>query len=117
MKGPDAAALRDLAPTGTMRVAVNVANAALISKGGDESLAGRIPDLARRLALWLGVPVEMMVVQCSGEADRDAAIHSAGADTPVGAVPSPTLRSARRMSTGAGSAVGTPYARTRRVSL
>lgn len=81
MKGPDAAALRDLAPTGTMRVAVNVANAALISKGGDESLAGRIPDLARRLALWLGVPVEMMVVQCSGEADRDAVIHSAGADT------------------------------------
>jgi predicted TIM-barrel fold metal-dependent hydrolase len=81
MKGPDAAALRDLAPTGTMRVAVNVANAALVSKGGDESLAGRIPDLARRL----GVPVEMTqrFLDGPGRRFRDG-LASAGARFPGG---------------------------------
>lgn len=38
----DPAVLRDLAPTGTMRVAVNMANAALVTTLADGSLAGVI---------------------------------------------------------------------------
>jgi polar amino acid transport system substrate-binding protein len=66
MKAPEPAALRDLAPTGTMRAAVNVANAALVIKGADGSLAGRIPDLARRLGRWLGVPVGLVPYPSGG---------------------------------------------------
>jgi polar amino acid transport system substrate-binding protein len=56
----DAAVLRDLAPTGVLRVAVNMANAALVTTLPDGSLAGMIPDLFAALAHRLGVPVEFV---------------------------------------------------------
>jgi polar amino acid transport system substrate-binding protein len=60
MSGPDADFLRELAPTGTMRAAINVANTALVALRKDGSLAGRIPDLAGRIGRRLGVPVELI---------------------------------------------------------
>lgn len=56
----DAAVLRDLAPTGVLRVAVNMANAALVTTLADGSLAGVIPNVSAALAHRLGTPVEFV---------------------------------------------------------
>lgn len=66
MPPADLAVLRDLAPTGTLRVAVNVGNAALVTRAPDGALSGRIPELARELAAALGVPVDLVAYPSGG---------------------------------------------------
>ena len=53
-------ALKDLAPTGKLRAAINLGNSVLAQK--DEATGqpkGITPDLARELGRRLGVPVEL----------------------------------------------------------
>lgn len=66
MPQADSAVLRDLAPTGTLRVAVNVGNAALVTRAPDGALSGRIPEIAGKLAAALGVPVELVAYSSGG---------------------------------------------------
>lgn len=50
-------ALRELAPSGTIRVAINIGNGATVTVSGDGTLTGPAPRLAERLALWSGLPI------------------------------------------------------------
>lgn len=56
----DPAVLNDLAPGGALRVAVNLANAALVKQQADGSLTGPIAELSAQLAARLGVPPEFI---------------------------------------------------------
>jgi polar amino acid transport system substrate-binding protein len=51
---------KDFAPTGTLRVGLNMSNFLLTRTEGDGSPAGVAPDLGRELARRLGVPVELV---------------------------------------------------------
>ncbi len=66
---PPAAAVSDLAPSGTLRAAINVGNAVLAARpatpGGDPS--GVSVDIARELARRLGVPVQLIVFDAAGK--------------------------------------------------
>lgn len=65
---PPATAVSDLAPTGTLRAAINVGNAVLAARnpvGGDPS--GISVDLARELGRRLGVPVQLVVFDAAGK--------------------------------------------------
>jgi polar amino acid transport system substrate-binding protein len=68
--------LKDLAPTGKLRAAINVGNIVLAKKGenGAEP-SGITVDLARELGKRLGVPVELVVFELankvSGAANKD----------------------------------------------
>jgi polar amino acid transport system substrate-binding protein len=66
---PPAAAVSDLAPSGTLRAAINVGNAVLAARpttpGGEPS--GVSVDLARELARRLGVPVQLIVFDAAGK--------------------------------------------------
>lgn len=65
---PPAAAVSDLAPTGTLRAAINVGNAVLAARnpaGGDPT--GISVDLARELGRRLGVPVQLVVFDAAGK--------------------------------------------------
>jgi polar amino acid transport system substrate-binding protein len=70
---PPAAAVSDLAPSGTLRAAINVGNAVLAARpkeGGDASRAeptGISVDLARELGRRLGVPVRLVVFDAAGK--------------------------------------------------
>lgn len=59
-------ALRELAPTGSLRVALNLGNAALVRRNADGDLDGVAPDLARGLAARLGVPVAFVAYPSGG---------------------------------------------------
>ncbi|MBV8033224.1 MAG: ABC transporter substrate-binding protein [Betaproteobacteria bacterium] len=61
-------AVRDLAPTGKLRAAINVGNPVLAARGanGGEP-TGVSVDLARELARRLGVPVEFVVFDAAGK--------------------------------------------------
>lgn len=63
------------APTGTLRVAINVGNAVLARRGADGHPSGVSVDLGRALAAQLGVDAQMIVVDTAGESvglvDRD----------------------------------------------
>jgi polar amino acid transport system substrate-binding protein len=64
------AALKDIAPTGTLRVGVvyaPVATAFFVTKDADGKPHGVTVDLANELAAKLGVPVEFTVAPNSGE--------------------------------------------------
>ena len=61
----DAGALRDLAPTGTLRAAINLGNPVLARAEADGP-AGVSVDLARRLAERLGVPVAFVTYPSAG---------------------------------------------------
>lgn len=51
----------ELAPTGTLRVGVNLGNFLLVDKQTDGTLKGIVPDLARELARRLGgMPVDLL---------------------------------------------------------
>jgi polar amino acid transport system substrate-binding protein len=63
---PDPAALRELAPTGTLRVGLNIANAATVRVDGDR-LDGPAPKLATALAQWAGLPLEVIRYPSAGE--------------------------------------------------
>jgi polar amino acid transport system substrate-binding protein len=68
-KKPPAAAVSDLAPSGTLRAAINVGNAVLAARpttaGGEPT--GVSVDLARELARRLGVPVQLIVFDAAGK--------------------------------------------------
>lgn len=66
---PPPAAVSDLAPSGTLRAAINVGNAVLAARpatpGGEPT--GVSVDLARELARRLGVPVQLIVFDAAGK--------------------------------------------------
>lgn len=60
--------LKDLAPTGKLRAAINLGNAVLAqSDAGTGKPKGITPDLAMELGRRLGVPVELVVYQAAGK--------------------------------------------------
>jgi polar amino acid transport system substrate-binding protein len=64
----DAAVLKDLAPTGRLRAAINLGNSVLAQK--DEATGspkGITPDLAQELGKRLGVPVELIPFEAAGK--------------------------------------------------
>lgn len=61
--------LKDLAPTGVLRAAINLGNIVLVQKEPDGgALNGVSPELARELARRLGVPVELITFEAAGKA-------------------------------------------------
>ena len=72
---PDAAVLKELAPSGKLRLAIAVApspSAQFAIKDGD-SYRGVAVTLGRALAKRLGVPIEILPHQASGEIQNSAA--------------------------------------------
>lgn len=67
MKNIPAQALRELAPGGAMRVAINYGNPVLAQKGEDGAPRGVSADLARELGKRLGVPVEFVTFDSAGK--------------------------------------------------
>jgi polar amino acid transport system substrate-binding protein len=67
-KAPEAA-IADLAPTGTLRAAINVGNAVLAARPAPPSdePSGISVDLARELARRLGVPLQLIVYDATGK--------------------------------------------------
>jgi polar amino acid transport system substrate-binding protein len=65
---PPPQAVKDLAPNGTLRAAINVGNAVLAQRGpaGGEP-TGVAVDMARELARRLGVPVQLIVYDAAGK--------------------------------------------------
>jgi polar amino acid transport system substrate-binding protein len=61
--------VRDLAPTGKLRAAINFGNPVLAQK---EPFGGVSVDLARELARRAGVPVEFVVYDAAGKVTADA---------------------------------------------
>src|SRR5882672_7143751 len=61
--------VRDIAPTGTLRAAINVGNSVLAQK---EPLGGVSVDLARELARRLAVPIELVSYDAAGKVTADA---------------------------------------------
>lgn len=68
---PDPKVLHDLAPTGTLRAAINLGNPVL-AQGGAGSPAGVSVDLARALAARLGVPVAFVTFPGAGAVSGSA---------------------------------------------
>lgn len=62
-----AAVLNDLAPTGTLRAAINVGNTVLAQKDAAGAPKGVSVDLARELAKRLGVDVSFVVFDAAGK--------------------------------------------------
>ena len=63
---PPREAVSDLAPSGTLRAAINVGNAVLAARGTPEP-RGISVDLARELARRLGVPLKLIVYDAAGK--------------------------------------------------
>src|SRR4051812_38621553 len=65
---PTRDARRDLAPSGTLRAAINLGNPILANR---DAAAGEprgvSVDLARELARWLGVPVQLITYPAAGQ--------------------------------------------------
>jgi polar amino acid transport system substrate-binding protein len=59
--------LKDLAPTGKVRAAINVGNPVLVQRGAGGKPGGVSPDLAHELAKRLGVPLEMVIFDSAGK--------------------------------------------------
>ncbi len=66
-QAPSPAVLKDLAPTGKLRAAINFGNGVLAQKGPNGVPRGVSVDLARRLGERLGVPVELIHLQAAGK--------------------------------------------------
>lgn len=65
---PSPAAIAALAPTGTLRAAINLSNFLLVTgKGADGNPEGVSPDMARELARRLGVGIELLRYKSPGE--------------------------------------------------
>jgi polar amino acid transport system substrate-binding protein len=62
-----AAVLNDLAPTGTLRAAINLGNTVLAQKDADGAPKGVSVDLARELAKRLGVDTSFVVFDAAGK--------------------------------------------------
>lgn len=67
----NAAVLHDLAPTGTLRAAINLGNPVL-ARAGPDGPAGVSVDLARRLGARLGVPVSFVTYPIAGRVTDSA---------------------------------------------
>src|SRR5436190_19835570 len=63
---PDA--LKELAPSGKLRAAINYGNGVLAQKGPDGEPRGVSADLSRELARRLGVPLEYLTFAAAGKA-------------------------------------------------
>src|SRR5215213_7789741 len=59
--------LRDLAPTGKLRAAINFGNGVLAQKGKDGGPQGVTADLSRELAKRLGVEVSFVTFEAAGK--------------------------------------------------
>jgi polar amino acid transport system substrate-binding protein len=73
---PSQDVLKDLAPSGKLRAAINFGNTVLAQKGPGGEPRGVTPELAAALAKRLGVPVEFVVYPAAGKVFagvRDAA--------------------------------------------
>jgi polar amino acid transport system substrate-binding protein len=64
---PPPDALKDLAPTGKLRAAINFGNGVLAQKGPNGEPHGITPDLATALSKRLGVPVEFVTREAAGK--------------------------------------------------
>ncbi len=64
---PGAALVRELAPTGTLRAAINYGNPVLAAKDAQGQPSGVSVDLARELGRRLGVPVELVTFTAAGK--------------------------------------------------
>jgi polar amino acid transport system substrate-binding protein len=62
---PDA--IRDLAPAGRLRAAINFGNGVLAQKGPNDEPRGITPDLSTELAKRLGVPIEFVRYEAAGK--------------------------------------------------
>jgi polar amino acid transport system substrate-binding protein len=63
--------VRDLAPSGTLRAAINFGNLVLAQKTASGEAAGVSVDLSRELARRLGVPVELVPYDAAGKVTGD----------------------------------------------
>jgi polar amino acid transport system substrate-binding protein len=59
-------AAQQLAPSGTLRAAINFGNAVLARRSADGQLSGVSVDLARELGRRLGVPVQLVPFEAAG---------------------------------------------------
>jgi polar amino acid transport system substrate-binding protein len=64
---PSPEAVKDLAPTGKLRAAINFGNGVLAQKGPNGEAKGITPDLATALAKRLNVPVEFVPYEAAGK--------------------------------------------------
>jgi polar amino acid transport system substrate-binding protein len=65
---PNAAVVSELAPTGTLRAGINMANFLLVTgKSANGDPDGVAPDMAREIATRLGVPVKYLPFKTPGE--------------------------------------------------
>jgi polar amino acid transport system substrate-binding protein len=60
-------AVKELAPSGTLRAAINVGNVVLAQKDETGQVHGASVDLARELARRLGVPIDLHVYDAAGK--------------------------------------------------
>jgi len=63
---PSADVIKDLAPTGKLRAALNFGNGVLVQKGPSGEPLGVTPELAAALAKRLGVPLEFVAYDSAG---------------------------------------------------
>jgi polar amino acid transport system substrate-binding protein len=70
---PSPEILKDLAPTGKLRAALNFGNGVLVQKGPNGEALGVTPELAAALAKRLGVPLELVNYTAAGKVFDDAA--------------------------------------------
>jgi len=59
--------MKDLTPTGTLRVGVNLGNFLLVQRNADGGIRGVVPDLAQELARRLGVAAELRQYEKVGD--------------------------------------------------
>ena len=59
--------MKELTPTGKLRVGVNLGNFLLVQRNADGSIRGIVPDLAQELAKRLGVPAELRQYEKVGD--------------------------------------------------
>ena len=69
---PSPDVLKDLAPTGKLRAAINFGNGVLAQKGPNGEPRGVSPELAAALAKRLGVPIELVEYPAAGKVFADA---------------------------------------------
>ena len=67
-QGAPPEAVKELAPTGTLRAAINYGNGVLAQKGADGTPQGISADLSRELAKRLGVSLAFVTFEAAGKA-------------------------------------------------
>jgi polar amino acid transport system substrate-binding protein len=65
--GAPAETVKDLAPTGMLRAAINAGNVVLVQKDETGAVRGITVDLARELARRLGIPIDLHVYETAGK--------------------------------------------------